>query len=108
MVACESLQGGTATGAYQFVQEQTIPDDTCQQYKAVDDECSAENTCRNCKPWGEANCFAVTDYRNYTVTEYGRVSSPDKMVWKVQFVFACRLLRFWLPALTHVTSFSDG
>jgi len=43
-----SCDGGFASGAFQFAQEKGIPLDTCQQYKAEDDSCTAENTCRNC------------------------------------------------------------
>ena len=31
-------------------------------------------------PHSEQNCFAVTDYRNYTITEYGKVNGTQNMV----------------------------
>ena len=98
-------QGGSATGAFQYVQENGIPDSTCQQYKAIDQDCTAENICRNCVPWGcvlrrfvvacakltcyvpgscddstsSSNCFAVKDFTKYTIEEYGKVSTAPNM-----------------------------
>lgn len=73
-----TCHGGTATGAFQYVKDNGIPDDTCQQYKAVDDECSAENICRNCSPWGESNCFAQ-NHTTYHIEEYGTVVGAVNM-----------------------------
>ena len=80
-----TCHGGTATGAFQYVKDNGIPDDTCQQYKAVDDQCSDENVCRNCNPWGESNCFAVpkSNYTNYQITEYGTVQGEKKMMAEI-------------------------
>ena len=78
-----TCHGGTATGAFQFVQEHTIPDSTCQQYKAVDQECTPENICRNCNPWGSSNCFAVTEYPWYNITEYGKVTTAPHMAAEI-------------------------
>jgi len=45
-----TCDGGSATGAFQFAHDTGVPLDTCQQYKAIDDTCTAENICRNCLP----------------------------------------------------------
>ena len=80
-----TCHGGSASGAYQYVQENGIPDDTCQTYAAVDNDCTAENVCRNCNPWGASNCFAVpkANYTNYQITEYGQVNGEQKMMAEI-------------------------
>lgn len=76
-------QGGSPFGAYQYVFESGIPDDTCQIYRAKDDTCEPINVCRNCMPWVQQNCFAVSEYTKYTVTEYGHVNGTDAMMAEV-------------------------
>lgn len=49
-----SCHGGMDTGAYQYVQDNGIPDDTCQLYEAVDNSCSAINVYV-----GTAHCAAT-------------------------------------------------
>jgi cathepsin X len=81
-----SCHGGSATGAYQFIQfHGYIPYDTCQPYLAcssdsqegicphVDTTCTAENICRSCSLPGSKNatCEAVTTFPNATLAEYG-------------------------------------
>lgn len=66
-----SCMGGTALGAYRYVAENGIPDDTCQSYQAKDLECSQEHRCVNCVgPPGESHCFVQKNYTNYYVDEY--------------------------------------
>lgn len=74
-----SCEGGSATGAYQWVKENGVPDITCQQYKADDDKCTPENVCRNCNP--NTGCFPVpkSNYTSWGVSEYGRVSGVNDM-----------------------------
>jgi len=79
-----SCHGGSAQGAYQYVYEYGIPEDTCQQYKARDDVCDADNVCRNCAPPPppEADtCWPVPDdkYTLHYITEYGRVRGEKAM-----------------------------
>jgi hypothetical protein len=57
-----SCYGGSATGAFQFVQENGVPQDTCLQYQADDFDCTPINTCRNCKgPPGQGTCWSVNN-----------------------------------------------
>jgi len=77
-----SCDGGSATGAFQFVQQLGgIPDDTCQQYEAVDNTCSAINTCRNCNP--STGCFAMDKYPVYKIEQYGSVSGEANIMAEV-------------------------
>ena len=71
-----SCHGGHDSGVYKFAYETGIPDQTCQPYEAVDHECSAINTCRDCNRDG---CWAVEDYKAYKVSEYGTVKGEEEI-----------------------------
>ena len=72
--------GGSATGAYQYVKDKGIPDDTCQVYQATDLPCTQEHTCLNCQgPPGQGYCFAQKNYKLYHIDEFGSVDGVDNM-----------------------------
>mmetsp|Transcript_31343 Transcript_31343/g.43480 ORF Transcript_31343/g.43480 Transcript_31343/m.43480 type:complete len:359 (+) Transcript_31343:81-1157(+) len=93
-----SCNGGSATGAYQFVKEVgSIPYDTCLQYEAcsydssekacqeADFTCSAVNTCRTCSTFTASggSCNAIEDYPNATIAEYGFISGEKEIMAEV-------------------------
>jgi hypothetical protein len=51
--------------------ETEIPDVSCQQYKAIDGNCSAIDVCMNCDH--DAGCYAIEKYPKIGIKEYGRV-----------------------------------
>ena len=73
-----TCMGGTAIGAYQYVANNGIPDDTCQVYQAKDLSCSDEHRCVNCiGPPGESHCFPQKNYSVYFVDEYSYIDEPS-------------------------------
>jgi cathepsin X len=84
-----SCNGGNSADVYEFVYKHGVPDDTCQQYMAVDADaplCSAKQVCEDCTSPipkvgedGRVRCHAVTKYKNYYIKEYGKVSGAQKM-----------------------------
>jgi len=81
-----SCYGGDATAVYAWVQKHGVPEDTCQQYKAVDEFCTPLNTCRNCipPPGMETNCFPVKNFTRHFVMEYGEVAGEAAMIAELQ------------------------
>jgi len=74
-----SCDGGSAEGAFAFAQN-GIPESTCLQYQAIDDSCSAINTCRNCVgPPGSGTCFAQKNYTKYYVDEYSDIQGVENI-----------------------------
>lgn len=73
-----SCGGGDIHAAMRWVHYNPIPDVTCQQYEAVDKECSAINTCATCNG---SNCTAVSasKYQTIKVKEYGRVLGDENI-----------------------------
>lgn len=76
-----SCDGGDDIGVYQFFNQVGIPDVTCQQYKAVDQDCTPINVCRTCSP--TAGCSAVTNYTKYYVSEYSSISGEQAMMAEI-------------------------
>lgn len=72
-----SCGGGNPGGVYEYIHENSIPDETCQNYVAKDGQCSPYGVCENCFPNG--TCVQVEDYKKYWVSEYGSVSGADKI-----------------------------
>lgn len=80
-----SCHGGDPLGVYQFMHEHGLPEETCQLYRARDDECTPLNICRNCVPPAgniEA-CSPVTDYPIHHVSEYGEIAGELNMMAEI-------------------------
>ena len=92
MVNCEAggtCNGGDPSGVYAHAYHSGIPDSSCMQYAATNLEawtCSPIDICRDCRgpppdegQSGLSNCWAVTDWKHYYVSNYYSLSGADKM-----------------------------
>ena len=50
MCGVHSVQGGNPYGVYEYAAKHGIPDETCQNYEAVDMECKPFGVCETCSP----------------------------------------------------------
>lgn len=83
-----SCNGGNPAGVYELAYNKGIPDDTCQNYEAINPaefNCSGMNVCKNCEPptHPEGRCWEVLNYTNYRVSEYGSVSGAFNMKMEI-------------------------
>lgn len=44
------MQGGNPYGVYEYAAKYGIPDETCQNYEAIDRECKPYGICETCSP----------------------------------------------------------
>eukprot|EP01135_Chromosphaera_perkinsii_P011370 Nk52_evm15s2391 gene=Nk52_evmTU15s2391 len=73
--------GGSAMDAYEYIRTQGITDDSCSNYRAIDQECTPINICRNCDPNGK--CEAVVNPPKYYVAEHGSVTGEHQMMSEI-------------------------
>jgi len=69
--------GGDDLPVYAYAHDVGIPDETCNNYRAVNQKCTAINKCYTCTPSG--GCAAISNYTSYKVGDYGQVSGVDDM-----------------------------
>jgi len=75
-----SCQGGENLGVYEYAHEKGIPSETCNNYAAINQECTEFNQCGTCMPNA---CWAIKDYKRWMVSEYGRVTGREQMMAEI-------------------------
>lgn len=81
-----TCDGGSASGAYEYVYKNGIPDDTCSIYQAKDLECTTENICKTCfGPPENSTCITQSKYRLYHINEFGQVSGVNDMKKEIYY-----------------------
>lgn len=78
-----SCNGGNSGAANRYVFNNGIPDVTCQQYQAINMECSDINYCMNCDHDPEIGCSAVKNYPIIRVSEFGVAHGEDQIMAEI-------------------------
>lgn len=92
MINCRaggSCNGGNPAGVYRYAYSTGIPDSSCMNYVAKNldtRQCDPIDVCRDCQSpvpaedeTLEENCWAVTNYKRYFVSDHYSFKGADKM-----------------------------
>lgn len=71
-----SCQGGDHSGVFAYAHSHGIPHESCQNYQAVNMDCSDIHKCMDCN---SGSCKPVYDYTPVKAESYGGCSGYDKM-----------------------------
>jgi len=72
-----SCDGGDDVPVYAYAAESGIPDETCNNYQATNQNCDLFNACGTCTPDGP--CINITTYTHYKVGDYASISGVQQM-----------------------------
>jgi cathepsin X len=64
-----TCQGGDDVPVYAYAHTNGIPHETCNNYQAINQQCTTENQCYTCSPDG--SCAPVANYTHFMVGDYG-------------------------------------
>jgi len=94
-----TCSGGDPGAAYKYMATQGLPDETCQNYEAVNGKCAPFGLCETCVPGEDPDpflpgtCSAVTSYSRYFADQYGSVNggrdtdvSGAKVLVRIHFI----------------------
>ncbi|KAI3384793.1 hypothetical protein SNEBB_006600 [Seison nebaliae] len=76
-----SCHGGDDKLVYKYAYDQGIPDETCNNYQAIDQKCDKMNECGTCTHSGK--CSALKKFEKYKVKNYGNVSGRERIMTEV-------------------------
>ena len=78
---CGTCNGGDDLPVYKYAAEEGIPDETCNNYRAENEQCLSAtygSECYTCSP-GSAGCAGIESYKRLYADEYGSCDGYAKM-----------------------------
>jgi len=73
-----SCEGGDDIPVYAYAAEVGIPDETCNNYQATNQQCTPFNQCGTCTTFGQCHIITNSSYTHFKVGEYGSVNGGEQ------------------------------
>jgi cathepsin X len=103
-----TCQGGDDIPVYAYGHAVGIPDETCNNYQAINQMCTTEHQCGTCVPGGdEHNCHVVTNYIKYKVGDYAELSPQGVQSMKAE-IYARGPISCGIDATAGLDAYTGG
>ncbi|TKR69432.1 hypothetical protein L596_021595 [Steinernema carpocapsae] len=83
IIACNgkgTCKGGDVADVYEHAKKEGLVEEGCNNYKAVDEQCTAYTRCGSCWP---GNCFSIQNYTRFRIKDWGQVSGRENMMAEI-------------------------
>jgi len=98
-----NCQGGDDYAVYQYAHKVGIPDETCNNYQAKNQQCSKDNQCYTCIPSGQ--CNAISNFTRWQVSEFANIQGEAQMKAEI---FARGPISCGVDATAKLESYTGG
>jgi cathepsin X len=98
-----SCDGGDDLGVYEYAGKSGIPEETCNNYLAINQECNTFRQCGTC--WSNNTCVPITNYTRYKATQYGGVHGETDMMAEI---YARGPISCSIDATTKLEDYTGG
>jgi len=76
-----NCDGGGDLDVYKYALDKGIPDETCNNYQAVNQKCTPFNQCGTCSTFGE--CHNIANYTKFKVSQYAFVHGRENIMAEI-------------------------